>query len=66
VLECFACRGRSGWTWFNSVRTQADGAFGATVPHDAHVQRYRASIVGPNIGTTLAPDASAVAVAPAP
>jgi hypothetical protein len=66
VLECFACRGRPGWTWFNSVRTQADGAFGATVPHDAHVQRYRASIVGPNIGTTLAPDASAVAVAPAP
>lgn len=65
VLECFACRGQSGWTWFNSVRTQTDGAFGATVPHDAHVQRYRASIVGPNIGTTLAPDASAIAVAPA-
>jgi hypothetical protein len=66
VLECFACRGGRGWTWFNSVRTQLDGTFGATVPHDAHVQRYRASIVGPNIGTTLAPDASAVAAAPAP
>jgi hypothetical protein len=65
VLECFACRGRSGWTWFNSVRTQVDGTFGATVPHDAYVERYRASIVGPNIGWTLAPDASAVTSAPA-
>jgi hypothetical protein len=65
VLECFACRGRSGWTWFNSVRTQRDGAFGATVPHDAHAPRYRATIVGPNIGWTLAPDASAVAEPPA-
>ena len=64
VLECFACRGRSGWTWFNSVRTQRDGTFGATVPHDAHSERYRATIVGPNIGATLAPDASAVAVPP--
>jgi hypothetical protein len=64
VLECFACRGRSGWTWFNSVRTQPDGTFGATVPHDAHVERYRATIVGPNIGWTLAPDASAITSAP--
>jgi hypothetical protein len=64
VLECFACRGRSGWTWFNSVRTQSDGTFGATVPHDAHVERYRASIVGPNIGTTLAPDATRTVSAP--
>lgn len=66
VLECFACRGRSGWTWFNSVRTQPDGTFGATVPHDARAPRYRATIVGPNIGWTLAPDASAVAAAPIP
>jgi hypothetical protein len=66
VLECFACRSRSGWTWFNSVRTQPDGTFGATVPHDAHAPRYRATIVGPNIGWTLAPDASAVTSAPTP
>jgi hypothetical protein len=66
VLECFACRGRSGWTWFNSVRTQPDGTFGATVPHDAHAERYRATIVGPNIGVILAPDASAVVSAPTP
>ena len=60
VVECFACRG-PGWTWFNSVRTQADGTFGATVPPTARAQQYRATIVGPNIGATLAPDASAVA-----
>jgi hypothetical protein len=59
VVECFACRG-SGWTWFNSVRTQRDGTFGATVPTWAHAPTYRATIVGPNIGATLAPDASAV------
>ena len=66
VLECFACRVRRDWTWFNSVRTQPDGTFGATVPLDARAVRYRATIVGPNIGVTLAPDASAVAAAPAP
>jgi hypothetical protein len=60
VVECFACRGR-GWTWFNSVRTQRDGTFGATVPLWARAKTYRATIVGPNIGATLAPDASAVA-----
>jgi hypothetical protein len=66
VLECFACYGKRGWSWFNSVRTQADGSFGATVPPAAHADRYRASIVGPNVGATLAPDASAVVPAPLP
>jgi hypothetical protein len=66
VVECFACRGSNGWTWFNSVRTLADGTFGATVPLDARASRYRASIVGPNIGATLAPDASAVAATSLP
>jgi hypothetical protein len=63
VLECFACGGRSsGWTWFNSVRTRAGGLFAATVPPAARGARYRATIVGPNVGRTLAPDASAVVV----
>jgi hypothetical protein len=62
VLECFACYGRtSGWTWFNGVRTRSDGRFAATVPLAARGPRYRAAIVGPNVGRTLAPDASAVA-----
>jgi hypothetical protein len=60
TVECLACRGASGWTWFNSVATRADGTFAATVPLDARAHRYRATIVGPNVGTTLAPDASAV------
>jgi hypothetical protein len=60
VLECFACLGGAGWAWFNSVRTRGDGTFAATVPPRALASRYRASIVGPNIGATLAPDASAV------
>jgi hypothetical protein len=64
VFECFACYGRRGWSWFNSVRTQSDGSFGATVPPAAHGERYRSSIVGPNVGATLAPDASAVVPAP--
>jgi hypothetical protein len=66
VLECFMCFGSSGWAWFNSVRTATDGSFGATVPPTARVGRYRASIVGPNLGATLAPDASAIAEASGP
>ena len=60
VLECFACLGSAGWAWFNSVRTRAGGTFAATVPPRALAPRYRATVVGPNIGTTLAPDANAV------
>jgi hypothetical protein len=60
VLECFACLGGSGWAWFNSVGTRGDGSFAATVPPRALAVRYRATIVGPNVGTTLAPDATAV------
>ena len=62
VLECSPCYGRKGWSWFNSVRTTSDGRFGATVPPAALAERYRASIVGPNVGSTLAPDASAITV----
>jgi hypothetical protein len=61
VFECSACLGRPGWSWFGGKRTSSDGSFAATVPPRARAQRYRATIVGPNIGTTLAPDASAVA-----
>lgn len=61
ILECSPCYGRNGWSWFNSVRTTADGRFGAAVPPEALADRYRASIVGPNFGSTLAPDASAIA-----
>ena len=62
VFECAACLGRPGWSWFGGKRTRADGSFAATVPPRARARRYRATIVGPNIGATLAPDASAVAL----
>ena len=64
VLECFACMGKPGWSWFNSVRMRSGGKFGANVPLRARSRRYRATVVGPNIGTTLAPDASAAVAAP--
>ena len=59
-LDCFACGG-SGWIRFTAKRTAADGTFAATVPLTRKGTRYRASITGPNRGTTLAPDASAIA-----
>jgi hypothetical protein len=61
-LDCFACpiaRGR-GWHRFNGVRTRADGSFGSGIRRDWKGKKYRATIVGPNIGTTLAPDGAAV------
>jgi hypothetical protein len=62
ALDCFACFGNAaGWTRFTSVRTRPDGSFAATVPLSGRGPRYRATIVGPNIGATLAPDASATA-----
>ncbi len=64
VLECFACMGKRGWSWFNSVRTRSGGKFGANVPTRARARRYRATIVGPNADATLAPDASAVVTTP--
>ena len=60
-LDCFACpaaRGR-GWHRFNGVRTGAGGNFGSGLRRDWVGRRYRATIVGPNIGGTLAPDAAA-------
>lgn len=62
ALDCFACFGnRRGWTRFTSVRTRAGGRFAATVPLAGRGPRYRATVAGPNRGTTLAPDAAAVA-----
>jgi hypothetical protein len=61
-LDCFACaiaRGK-GWHRFNGVRTRADGSFGSGIRRDWRGKRYRATIVGPNIGATLAPDGAAV------
>ena len=62
VFECFACLGKPGWTWFDARPTRSNGTFAMTVAPRAIASRYRATMPGPNIGSTLAPDASAVAV----
>lgn len=58
-FDCLGC-GASSWLRFTARRTASDGSFGITVPLERRGQRYRVSITGPNRGTTLAPDVSAV------
>jgi hypothetical protein len=66
MLECFACYGNRGWTWFTGVRTRSGGRFAATVPLAARSPKYRATVPGPNRGATYAPDGAAVVVSSLP
>jgi hypothetical protein len=61
-LECFACPAARGnrWLRFNGVRTRQNGSFGSSLRREWTGARYRATIVGPNLGSTLAPDAATV------
>jgi hypothetical protein len=52
----------SGWSRVSGVSTQADGSFRLYVPPQSLGLRYRALLPGPNIGTTLAPDAASAPV----
>jgi len=47
----------SGWRRIGGVGTRADGSFRRLVGPGELGSRYRAVLPGPNIGTTLAPDA---------
>ena len=47
----------SGWSRIAGVATRADGTFRRYVPPASLGIQYRAVLPGPNIGTTLAPDA---------
>ena len=47
----------SGWRRIGGVATRADGSFRRLVGASELGSRYRAVVPGPNIGTTLAPDA---------
>jgi hypothetical protein len=51
----------SGWSRISGVATRADGTFRLFVPPARLGSRYRAVLPGPNIGTTLAPDAASAA-----
>jgi len=57
-LDCAACP-KPGWSRVTGVAPRADGAFRFLVPPGSRGARYRATIAGPNLGRTLAPDASA-------
>ena len=47
----------TGWSRIAGAATRADGSFRIFVPAAKLSSRYRAVLPGPNIGTTLAPDA---------
>ena len=60
-LDCFACPGAQ-WRRMAGVAPRADGEFRLLVQPQFRGSRYRVTIAGPNLGRTLAPDASAVAL----
>jgi hypothetical protein len=60
LMDCFSCGGKPGWTRMLSVPPKADGRFSVYIQPQWKGTRYRASVAGPNLGTTLAPDAQAV------
>ncbi len=51
------------WNRIGGAATRADGTFRFFVAADAVARRYRAVLVGPNVGATLAPDVVSAAVA---
>lgn len=59
-LDCFACQGPA-WRRVGGVAPRAGGEFRLLVKPSFLGTRYRVTIAGPNIGDTLAPDASAIA-----
>lgn len=60
-LDCFGCpAGSGGWTRMLGVAPEADGSFSVLVRPRWRGERYRATLFGPNLGSTLAPDARAV------
>ncbi|MBV8066205.1 MAG: hypothetical protein JOY73_11815 [Actinobacteria bacterium] len=64
-LDCFGCSADpSGWSAMLGVATKADGSYSVLLRPNWMGSKYRASIEGPNIGATLAPDAQAFANAP--
>jgi hypothetical protein len=64
-LECFGCPGaRTGWTLMVGVPPKADGTFAVALRPSWTGKRYRATVLGPNVGGQLAPDARITLDAP--
>ena len=61
-IDCFGCAASStGWSAMIGVHPKADGSFSVLLRPSWIGTRYRASVSGPNVGATLAPDAQAFA-----
>ena len=58
-LDCFGCP-KPAWRRIGGVAPRADGTFRLLVKPNFRGMRYRVTIAGPNLGSTLAPDASAI------
>jgi hypothetical protein len=58
-LDCLGCPAKPGWSRLLGVFPRADGSFGAFLRPAWSGARYRATLTGPNLGTTFAPDAVA-------
>jgi hypothetical protein len=58
-LDCFSCP-MPGWRRLSGVAPRADGTFRLLVQSGFRGTRYRVTVAGPNLGRTLAPDASAI------
>lgn len=62
LLECDSCSSKRGWLTMATVPLKGPaGSFSFRVPPKRQGARYRATIIGPNFGRTLAPDARVVA-----
>ena len=63
-IDCFGCPGdANGWSAMLGVAPKANGSFGVRLRPSWDGSHYRASLAGPNVGDTLAPDAQAFAAA---
>lgn len=64
-LDCFACPAATGGGWARmlGVAPRADGSFAVRLRPKWLGKRYRATVAGPNVGTTFAPDARVVSSA---
>jgi len=58
-LDCLGCPGTSGWSRMIGVAPKADGTFAVLLRPSWMGRRYRATVAGPNLGVTFAPDAQA-------
>ncbi len=62
-LDCEGCPGKPGWSEMLGVSPKPDGSFAVALRPAWMGTRYRATVQGQNIGSTLSPDAQVLLVA---